>query len=236
MTKSILTLSFCFGLVCSQAQYFLPEMDINQLGQCKEAYVVNMAGDTIRGRVIGLTTGNGQINAFGIKQSDGTKVKYKASAVKVLAVKPTKNANMQSAMSVPSLRRSLQTDYSKVMNREWVYYEQALLPRAKDKYVLMQLLNSGFDSKIKVFLNPNANKTGTLSTGTGLTITGGDDTSYLVVVDGNKSEVYRKMNYKKEAYTELYKDCEAFKDNYNGEDLRWSSFAEHVLVYDQLCK
>ncbi len=235
MQKTLLTITLCLGVLLCQAQYFLPELDNSLIPQAKEAFVVTNSGDTVRGRVISPTIVNGQIKAFTIKRSDKTKFKCKATDIKLLAVKPTNFLNMQSAMSVPSLKRSMQTDYSQIMNREWVYFEQALLPRGKDKYVLMQLLNSGFDSKIKVYVNPNANETATFSSGN-TTLIGGDDTSYLVVVDGNKSEVYKKMNYKKEAYTELFKDCEAFKDNYGGEDLKWSSFAEHVLVYDQLCK
>ncbi len=225
----------CLGIYVAHSQYFMPELQSENIGTAKEVYAVTLAGDTVRGKMGGYVFMNGQMRSFTIKQEDGTKSKFAPADVIVLAVKPNKFANLQSAMAVPNISRAGDMDMDEILNREWVFFEQALLPKAKDKYVMMQLLNPGFDSKIKVYLDPNAKESAGLSVG-GIKVAGGEDKSYLVVYDGNKSEVYKKSRYGKEALTELYKDCDVFAENYAGEKFQWKDFTEHVLVYDQLCK
>lgn len=232
--KPFFTIAFCLTLTITQAQYFIPAMDNSEIGMSKEAYVVTNAGDTVRGRVLSAMIMSGQLRSFTIKEADDNKQKFKSTDVKLLAVKPSKLSNISSAMSVPNLSRAMEVDFSDIIDREWVYFEQALLPKKKDKYVMMQLLNPGYDSKIKVYLDPNANQTMNVSAG-GLNLAGGEDKSYLVVYDGNKSEVYKKSGYKKDALEKLYKNCPVFTENYEGEKFKWSNFAEHIYVYDQLC-
>jgi hypothetical protein len=147
-----------------------------------------------------------------------------------LAVKPSKMANLESAMSVPNLRTLMKVDFDDVINREWVFYELAMLDKKKDKPRMMQLLNPGFDSKIKVYLDPNAKETKG-----GMLLGGGEDKSYLVLFDGDKVDTYKKKRYNKEAKNLLFKDCKVFMENYDGERFKWKNFAEHVFVYDQLC-
>lgn len=216
------------------SKYFMPPIDEGLVTTAKEVYTVTLAGDTIRGRITSATMINGQIRSFNIKTKDKSKMKFKSADVKVLAIKATEFMNWTSAMSTPNIQRAMDLDFNKVMNREWVIFDQALLP-TKEKYALMQLLNPDFDSKIKVYLNPNANETATLTVN-GMMVSGGEDTSYLVVTEGDQSELYKKFKYNKEALTRLYKDCEAFAAEYAGEKFKWSEFSEHVLFYDQLCQ
>lgn len=224
----------CLAALTTNAQYFIPEMNSSSITMAKEVYAVTNAGDTIRGKMGGAMIGMGQLRSFSIKLEDETKVKFKSSDVKILAIKPSKLTNIESAMSAPNVAKAGQIDFDAVVNREWVYFEQALLPKKKDKYVMMQLLNPGFDSKIKVYLDPNAKETRGIGVSE-IQITGGEDKSYLVVFDGGKSEVYKKSRYKKEALQQLYKDCPVFEENYDGDKFKWENFAEHVFVYDQLC-
>ncbi len=217
------------------SQYFMTPISDEFITLAREVYAVTNAGDTINGdRINSAVLMNGQLRSFVIKKADKSKVKLKAADVKLLAIRASDFMNASSALSAPNLNSAVKIDVRKVMNREWVFFEQALLPTKKDKYALMQLLNVGFSSKIKVYLNPNANETATTSIN-GIELTGGEDTSYFVVIDDAKSIVCRKMKYNKEALTEIYKDCQVFADNYSGEKFRWSDFSEHVFIYDQLC-
>lgn len=234
MKQISLVALFTLSFIVLKAQYFVPELSSDQINRGKEAYAVTNAGDTVSGRVTTVMLAMGQLRSFTIKKDDGSKAKFKSADVKSLAIKPSKIANMESAMSVQSVMTASSINFDEVINREWVYFEKALLPKKKDKPVMMQLLNPGFDSKIKVYLNPNAKETKGVSLG-GIKVTGGDDKSYLVVFDGNKSVVYKKSKYKKEALSQLYKDCSVFTENYAGEKFKWRYFAEHVFVYDQLC-
>jgi hypothetical protein len=212
------------------AQYFIPEMSSNGLISSPEVYAITMENDTLRGKIRSALLMSGQLKSFTIKKDDGTKVKFKSGEAKLLAVKPSKMANLESAMSVPNLRTLMKVDFDDVINREWVFYELAMLDKKKDKPRMMQLLNPGFDSKIKVYLDPNAKETKG-----GMLLGGGEDKSYLVLFDGDKVDTYKKKRYNKEAKNLLFKDCKVFMENYDGERFKWKNFAEHVFVYDQLC-
>ena len=229
-------LNLLIGLLITltvQAQYFVPQMASDEISLSKEVYVVTTNGDTIRGKSGGATLMNGQMTRFNIKLDDGTKQKFKAEELLLVAIKPSKFTNITGALEATSLQNDLKA-FDDVIDREWVYYEQALLPKKKDKYALMQLANPGFDSRIKVYYDPTAKETKGVP-GTGGMVGGGKDKSYLVVYDGNKSELYKKGNYKKDALKLLYKNCDIFMDNYQGEKFKWKNFAEHVFVFDQLC-
>ncbi len=69
-------------------------------------------------------------------------------------------------------------------------FETATTPAQKETRRILQLLNPGFDGKIKVFADPGA-KTGGLNIG-GLQVTGGEDRVYLFVKEGGKAFKVKK--------------------------------------------
>ena len=97
----------------------------------------------------------------------------------------------------------------------------------------MQLLNPGFDSKIKVFAEPSK-KTGGLNVG-GLQLTGGEARAYLFVKGTEKSFEVKKGSYSKN-FEELYSDCPQMLSTFQGEKIKWNDVALHVFAYDQACK
>jgi len=97
----------------------------------------------------------------------------------------------------------------------------------------MQLLNPGFDSKIKVFAEPSK-KTGGLNVG-GLQLTGGEARAYLFVKGKEKSIEVKKGSYSKN-FQELYGDCPLMISKIQGEKIRWDDVALHVFAYEQACK
>jgi hypothetical protein len=216
-----------------KAQYFMPEIASEDMFISKEVYVVTNNNDTIRGKHVGSSFTMGLLKSFNLKTSDGTKMKFKAADVKTVAIKPNKITNIEGSFTAVGLK-NLEA-FNDVINREWIFYDQAQQPTKKEKYALMQLVNPGFDSKIKVYHNPspNAKKTRGIPGLGGFG--GGDDKSYLVVYEGEKSKLYKKGKYKKEAINDLYKNCPVFIENYEGDKFKWKNFAEHVYVYDQLC-
>lgn len=211
-------------------QNFMAPLDSKMLLLSKGAEATKNDGSVVSGKLAFATIVNGQLRSFTIKDENGEKQKFKAAAVKALKVKPAKIANIQSAFSSPTLMAQLKKDTKATLNREWVYFERALLPKKSNKPVLMQLLNPGFDSKIKVYLDPNAKETKSLKG-----LTGGLAKSYLVVAGGQKSMVIKKGKYKKDAPLVLYNNCSVFDEHYGGEKFIWRDFSEHVFVFDQMC-
>lgn len=150
--------------------------------------VVELAsGETIEGKLGGMTAMSGYISKINVKLENGEKMKLKPENVVRLKVKASKLAQISMmAESSSSIKEMTKTDYEEVLNREYIIYETAMRHNKKGKLRLMQLLNPGFDSKIKVFVDPNANETMGVGVG-GVKLTGGEDKSYMFVINDEKA-------------------------------------------------
>ena len=124
-------------------------------------------------------------------------------------------------------------NFNELINREWVILERALLPQKKDKYALFQLINPGFDSRIKVYHNIIANKTTGLDIG-GVPVTGNVERSYIVSKDGQKTRLVRKSGFLKD-FEELFADKPELLEAIDKRP-KFKYFASYVLAYDQLGK
>ncbi|MEQ8548656.1 MAG: hypothetical protein RIC03_12140 [Cyclobacteriaceae bacterium] len=220
----------------ASGQHFMQPMNPEELILSKSAYAVTVQGDTIRGKIRMSNLTNGQLRSFTIRDDQKQKYKFKAKDVITLAVRPSVMSKLTSAFSIPTTwGKSGMIRFNDVLDREWVYFDRALLPRKKNKYALLQLVNPGFASKIKVYNDPRARKNTGLGMDGGGLLLGLEDRSFFVVFDNNKSQIYRQSSYNRNARNELYKDCPVFMENYSGERFNWRDFPEHVFVYDQLC-
>lgn len=115
----------------------------------------------------------------------------------------------------------------------YVYFEQAeVLVKGKKMTMLMQLLNPGFSTKIKVYHDPYAAETAAVGIG-GFTLAGGDDKSYYVSVRGQTAYKLEKKNYKEE-YSKIFGFCSPLKNKF--EDVKWSQFDEHVYEHFLNCE
>jgi hypothetical protein len=154
--------------------------------------------------------------------------------LKAADVKEVKNkvSDMQRFMAMADATSSItslvKADFNEMAKREYAQYQQALLPKKKGKYALLQLLNPGFDKGIQVYLDPNANETSGV-----MGIGGGDDKSYIVVKDGT-SMLIKKAQYKKQ-FPELFTGCQPLMDSEDMKKPKFKHFAAHVWAYDQLC-
>jgi hypothetical protein len=190
-------------------------------------------GSEIQGRITSAMSVNGTIRSVTVKDAEKNKYKLKAEEMQTMKVRMTELAKLEAmGEASSSLVEMLNADFEEISNREWVIYEQALLPKKKEKYALLQLLNPGFDSRIKIYQNPDANETGQTSIG-GFSVAGGEDTSYLMVKDGAKSSKVKKGSYKK-SFPEIFDGCEALQE-YQGKP-RFQDFAAHVFLFNKECQ
>jgi hypothetical protein len=149
-------------------------------------------------------------------------------------VKATKLAKLSMLNeSSTSIRELVNTDFDQIVNREYIIFEHALRATKKDKAAMMQLLNPGFDSKIKVFDDPDANETAGLNVN-GVQVSGGQERSYLFVKNDEKAVMVRRGSYRKN-FEELYGDCPVMIQSFEGDKIKFQDLASHVFVYDQLC-
>lgn len=229
--KNLLTL--CLSILISFsvcAQFISP---VENLPTPADVEITLKDGKEVVGRITSAMSMNGTLRSVTVKDAEKNKYKFKADEMKVMKVKMTELAKLEAmGEASSSLTEMLNADFEEINNREWVIYEQALLPKKKDKYALLQLLNPGFDSRIKVYQNPDANETGQVSLG-GMALAGGEDRSYLMVKDGSKSSKVRKSSYKK-TFPEIFEGCEALQA-YQDKP-RFQDFASHVFLFNKECQ
>jgi len=169
-----------------------------------------------------------------IVDENGVKIKYKAAEVEKLRIKMSTLAKIGTIVTGSgSITEAAKLDVNEIIEREFIIYEQALLPKKKDKYALLQLLNPGFDDRIKVYENPMDEESG-IAVG-GLQVTGGEDKSFLVVKDGEKSMKIKKGSYKKD-FSMLFGDCTEMLKILSDEKIKFQDMALHVLYYELNCK
>jgi hypothetical protein len=234
MIRSRLSLLAAFALVLSStaahAQSFIAP--IETIMPKDGSYVITNDGERLEGKISTYLLVMGSLRKLTLKTADGTKHKFKAADLQEVGVKLDGMAKFMAMGEAASgsIVGMAKTDWGEIANREYAVYRQALLPKKKDKFALLQLLNPGFDSRVQVYLDPNAKETKGFAG-----ITGGEDKSYIVVKDGAKSVLIKKAKYKKQ-FPELMGDCPQLAEHPEmGDKIKFKDFAAHVFVYDQLC-
>ena len=195
----------------------------------KECYLTLKNGVETKCEFKSASMSNG-IKSMTIVDENGVKIKYKAEEVEKLRIKMSTWAKIGTiAEGSESITAAAKLDVNEIIKREFIIYEQALLPKKKDKYALLQLLNPGFDGRIKVYENPMGGESG-LSVG-GIKVTGGEEKSFLVVKDGDKSMKIKKGSYKKD-FSLLFGDCPQMLKTFSDEKIKIQDMAIHVLYYE----
>jgi hypothetical protein len=192
------------------------------------------SGEEIQGKFVGGSYSSNGLSKISIKLENGEKAKFKPEQVISLVIKSSSLLKLtmisESASSVSELTN---TNFNDLVNRDYLIFETALTAKKSDTYRLMQLLNPGFDTKIKVFAEPSK-KTGGLNV-VGVQLTGGEAKAYLFVKGTEKSFEVKKGSYSKN-FEEVYSDCPKMLESFQGEKIKWDDVALHVFAYDQACK
>ena len=231
MIRLIILLLLAVGTAASGQGFITPVEEVPHANGC---YILKTDGSRIEGKVRSYDIGEG-IKAITLTDANGSKLKVAASEIREFGVKSTGLVKMElMAESTETVRKLSKANFEEIANREYIIYQQALMPGKKDKYALLQLLNPGFDSVIKVFQDPWANETGGLTLGAA-SLTGEEDRSYLYVKNNERAFKVKKGSYKKD-FADIYGDCSRIVEIYQGEKLRFKDAAQHVWVYDQACR
>ncbi len=200
-----------------------------------ECIVTLASGEVITGTLSGASGGSSGLTKLTIKLENGDKVKFKPEECVLVKIKAFDLAKITLVTSSgSSIKEATNTNFEEIINREYIIFETAQSAKKSDKSILFQLLNPGFDSKIKVYACDDGNKTMGLSVGM-INVTGGMDKSYFCVKGDQKAVKVTKGDYKKD-FKELNGDCPEMIAYYQGDKIKWSDVAAHVFVYDQKCK
>lgn len=231
MVRTILFLLLAAATVANGQGFITPVEEVPHANEC---YILKTDGSRIEGKVKSYDIGEG-IKAITLTDAAGTKIKVTAPEIREFGVKATGLVKMElMAESTETVRKLTKANFEEIANREYIIYQQALMPGKKDKYALLQLLNPGFDSIIKVFQDPWASETGGLTFGAA-SLTGEEDKSYLFVKNNERAFKIKKAGYRKE-FDAIFGDCPRMTQIYEDEKLRFKEAAQHVWVYDQACR
>ena len=197
-----------------------------------EGVVIELqSGEEISGTIVSGVSIMGRVTSITIKDSDGNKHKFKTKEGLMRKIKIKLGEFSKTMLKMEAASKSVvgavTADYDEMDKREWAIYELALRPKKKDKYDMMQLLNPGFDSVIKIYNDFKEKETKGLGH-----LTGGKKKSYLAVINGGKAIKIEKSKYKKQ-FTELYAGCESLMSK--NIKVKWNDFAKHVAQYDKDC-
>lgn len=229
---SVLILLFV-GTGFSQT-FLVPCKDFANLMNQK-AYVIKLDGSKVEGTVRGGSLVMGYLKKVVLRDESGVKYKFKADELKSFCVKPSKFAKFMMATDVDFSMKNIEDGQQvKTLNREYVVFETNKKHTKKGKSALMQLLNFGFDSKLKVYQDPNASKTSSFSLG-GLTLAGGIEKSYVVVKKGcDKAIKILKRKYNKQ-FSELFgAKSDAILKQLGKKKIDWKDFPLHVFIYENI--
>jgi len=222
----ILAILLAFTTTASWAQAFVTPLS----SLSGETRLITVDNQLFSGRIVAAFTGMKGINSLTIKESNGAKHKFKADRIQSIRVKIDGFAKLEIlSAKTRNLDRLFNSDFNEIVDRQYAYYVQVKVP-GKEKYVLTQLLNPGFDNKISVFDKPGA-KTGETSVNN-VAIKGGNARAYYVKKRGITYEI-TKSKYRRSQFKELFGDCSNMMRFYSNPD--FDRFAEHVLYYELNC-
>jgi hypothetical protein len=206
-----------------------------------EAVLRTQDGREIEGQVSPFTTKSTRgIMKFTFEDLEGNRQKFKAAEVATLRVKLDGLAKLALAAkqteSIVGLIKGLKNRFEDTIEREYVYYEGVELPKHPGKYRLCQLLNPGFDSKIKVYYGGREKEGLNVGGGSGdmIQITEDRPSVLLASKNGARPVLISKMRYNKKRFDELFGDCEEMQ-KFSKKERKFKYFAHHVFVYDQAC-
>ncbi len=199
-----------------------------------DATTVTTDGKEVSGDIRLAVFGSRGLKSFTIKDASGKKHKFKAEDIATLKVKVDGLAKLEMiAEKSVSVKKMVEADFDEMADREYIYYEKVQVP-GKNKYVLAQLLNPGWDSKIKVYNNPLGGETQSVGVA-GVALVGGEDKTYLVIANGEPSMILKKKHYDK-LFPELFASCREIGDNFRDKEAKFKYFAQHVFAYEVGCE
>lgn len=221
----------------ASAQSF--SVPLEGFSRSKTSYLHMEDGTVKEGLLGGFKRAKGLIETVKMKSESGGKIKIDPAQINFMYLPPSGLAKLSAAgdraTNVRKWDAPSNIDES-LMGEGYVFFEKtATKIKKKTENLMMQLMNTSFSSKIKVYHDPFAKESMGLAVG-GVTVAGGLDKSYYVKKEGTDDAAYKleKKNYK-EQFSTLFGDNEEFMTKYKG-SIKWSELEMHIYEYTQMSK
>ncbi len=232
ITSFVLLLSFLISFSV-QAQKFLKPFE--SVSHKKATYITKEDGSEMQGTVKKLNRKKGLIKKVKIKNEDGDKMEMPIEDINYVYFPQSgwdKFMKFDDFITDATQWDAGLYDLDRI-KEGYAYFEKSEVKVKKKKRVLlMQLLNPGTCSRIKVYHNPFAGETAGIGVA-GIQVAGGKDKSYYIRIDDGVAFKLTKKSYKKQ-FKEIFGDCKEVKKIYG--KAKWSQFEKTVFAYNDACK
>ncbi|MGW8124016.1 hypothetical protein ACV07N_15255 [Roseivirga echinicomitans] len=218
------------GVTQASAQFFVQKLSQSEIFKADEAYAVLTSGDTIRGTIGTVSMRDSTVSRINIREN-GERFTINMEDMIRLAVLPGDWVKLDEMALLPVLRNLKNKDFIEVLPKDgWVFFDKIQLPGKEERYQLVQLMNPGFDSKVKIYAHPDAQSTGHTKVSS-ITLEGLRDNTYFVSVNGDRAFQISDFQYRKKGFERIFTSCSALKDK----KLKWKEFPEDVFLHYQKC-
>jgi len=231
--KSITTFLIVILFINSAlAQQFATMIDNDNIAYLRDFTIVTIDGDTLKTKKLSsYSATSGRLRALTFKTEDGVKHKLKANQIISIIAKLTKFAKAVTIedKATKSIQSAVTTDYAGIVAQHLVRFNSVEFNQKKGKKALLQLINFGFDQKLKIYPDP-ASESG-ITTVNDVAVSGGDIKSYFIV-KGDEQFKVNKKNYKS-IFSKIYDNCSEM-DN-NPKSITIKNLLNDILTYNQFC-
>jgi len=214
------------------AQQFSTMIDSENIAWLRDYTIKTVDGEEFKAdKLSSFSVTNGRLKSFSFKTEDGVKHKFKADQIVELRARLTKVAKAAtiSDNATKGIKSAVTTDYAGIVAENLVRFNSVVYNKKNEKKALLQLINYGFDQKLKVYPDPNS-ESGTTSID-GMVVSGGQIRTYFVV-KGDESFTIDKKSYKK-LYETIFSDCDAMKVDHKSISIE--NMSKDILKYNQFC-
>jgi hypothetical protein len=232
--KRILYLFFVMASMPVWAQEFASMLSQDNIAFLRDFKITTIDGKQYEAeKLSSYQATNGRLKSLAfVNNADGEKIKLKAEEVEIVVARMTKVAKAAaiSDQASKSLENAVNTDYAEIVKNNLVRFNSVAYDAKSNKKALLQLVNHGFDKKIKVYPDPHS-ESGTMSVD-GIALTGGDIKSYFLV-KGDETYKVDKNSYKK-LYDEIYNGCDAMKTD--AKSISFKNLCDDILKFNATCE
>lgn len=227
----LLVCIFISGSISAQERYFSDP--IETFTGKKPSYITLKDGSEIEGEYRRIKRKRGLIETIVLDIKD-KKTEIKGSEIAHMYLPQSSWDKFDKLVDVmDDVRRWSESDLNEEYLKDgYAYFESSntIYKKNKEEELLLQLLNPAFSSKVKVYHDPYATESGTVSFG-GVAVAGGDDKSYYIKVGDEKAYKLKRKDYR-DVVGDLFGDCDIFEKD---KDFRWMGFGEDLYNYTQEC-
>lgn len=214
------------------AQQFAPIIDNDNIAFLRDFEIITAKGETLECKKLSsFSQAQGRLKSFSFKTADGVKYKFKAAQISEVNAKLTNVAKgaIIADKATKSIESAVTADYAGIVAENKIRFNSVVYNKKKGKQALLQLINYGFDQKIKVYPDPNSESG--ITSMDGVAVSGGKIKAFYLV-KGSESFFVNKKSYKK-LYDTLYGDCEEMKTDPKSVSI--DNLCEDILNYNHYC-